>query len=172
MSTIGFQAKLVALIVLAGLIGGCAKARIRYEPNRALRSTARFGKTLVVVGFSDSRPEWEKTEYTRNATCDYRCIDNVPEALAVSVQRDIAAAGVFEKVVLRQKEADVSADADAVLYGDVRHLYGRFHENWMKFPAACFMFIGAPFYIAYEYADFQVEIHLKVLDAKTAETLW
>lgn len=171
MRVLGFRVTLIAAVLLAGLAGGCGKARILYEPNPTLGPTPRFDKTLIVAPFSDDRPDWERVYTRSNATYDFLCMDDIAEALTRAIQKDLAASHLFRKVVLQVGDEPV-AETDLVVHGNVRHLYGEFHENWMEFPAVCFLFIGAPFYVPYEYADFQLQVDLRLAVGGGGEVIW
>jgi len=164
-------AAVASIVALVGFVGGCAKPPITYEPNVAVHNVPKFDKTLAIAEFKDVRPVWEKEGADRNETNDYRCADYVAPALTRAVKEDFAASNVFAEVALLG-EGETASKADLILRGDVKRFYARFHANWMKFPAACALILGAPFYIPYEYADFEAGLHLKLVDAKTDRMVW
>ena len=159
------------LLLLVCLVVGCAKANIRYEPNVSLYKVPRYEKTLVVRELKDVRPEMENRYFNLNATSDIRCTGDVVKGLGLVIKNDLAKSGLFKEVVL-QPSVGEAPPADVVLEGEIRHLYGRYQEKWMKFPAAFGLLIAAPYFIPYEQADFNLELHLRVLDAKDQTVLW
>lgn len=163
--------KMGTLLLLVCLVAGCAKANINYEPNVSLYKTPRYEKTLVVRELKDVRPGMENQYFNRNATSDIRCTGNVVKGLGLAIKNDLAKSGLFEEVVL-QPPVGEAPPADVVLEGEIRHLYGRYQEKWLKFPAAFGLLIAAPYFIPYEQADFDLELHLRVLDAKDQTVLW
>ena len=162
---------LLATAAVSLAIGCGGGKHIRYEPNTAVRGAPRFEKTVAVTVFADKRPSSESVNSLGHATNDIDCTDIVCVALAKSIRDDLANAGLFLNVTYQDKAPD-TPKADAILYGEVRHLYAEYHQNWLRPGAVPFMFLLAPFYVPCEYSKQHVELHLKLVDAKDSQVLW
>jgi len=160
-----------AVLFLVCFAAGCAKGHISYPPNATLYKIPRYEKTVVVKEFKDLRPIMENDYFSRSATSDLHCSENVADAVALAVKNDLAKSGLFAKVVSPSREEE-AANADIIIEGELRHLYGRYQEKWLKFPAALGLVIAAPYYVPYEKADFNLEVHLRAIDAKDQSVLW
>jgi len=166
------RGSILPLIALAvSVAAGCGDCTVRYEPNARLYETTRSDKTLAVIAFADRRPSWEIVNDLGYATSDLKCDDIVRRAVGRSMERDIAASGIFRETAYLESTQGKER-FDLALHGEIRHFYARYQQRWLEPAAFPFLFVLAPLYIPHEYASSTIEVRLVLTDAKSDEPVW
>lgn len=153
------------------LLTGCGTGRINYGPNPSMYLRPHYDKTVVVMGFADSRPVWEKNNSDPDQTKDSRCRENISEGITSAIQQDVAASGVL-KTVLPQQASGTVKNTDAVLNGEIYHFSGDQYANPLLIPTILLFWTGAPAWMPCNNADFDLEIFMMLTDPASGEKLW
>ncbi len=163
--------KAIAGCLICAVATGCGTGRINYGPNAGMYLKPHYDKNVVVMGFADSRPVWEKNNSDPDQTKDSKCRENISGGITSAIQQDLASSGIF-KTVLPQQASGTIKNTDAVLNGEIYHFSGDQYGNILIIPMIPTIWLGSPLWMPCNHADFDIEIFMLLSDPQSGEKLW
>ena len=163
--------KFILGFAICAVMTGCGTGRINYGPNSGIYLKPHYDKNVVVMGFADSRPVWEKNNSDPDQTKDSKCRENISVGITSAIQQDVAASGIFRTVLPQQASGSIQ-DTDAILKGEIFHFSGDQYPNILIIPMIPTFWLGSLFWMPFSNSDFDIEIFMMLADPKNGEKLW